>query len=459
MVAFKKIICTVFSLLIISACKQKGYLEDCFCDVKVSYENNREVEGYADKPSYFPSEIVELYIHSKSTMVDVFLVHHTLEEDTVLHYQINNATKQNINECGYKLGYNWDKTFSFELPKELKSGYYSVDLNVGDTSFRIPIAVQPATKNGDILVIASYNTWQAYNVAGGASFYRYNLKYDCDQTLSSFVHFHRPLYTFRNMPYQKGGFEGELNLTHWLEKENIDFDVITDPDFHHQSIDPKTYPFLVIHCHGEYWSEKMYNHLEDYLNNGGNLLYLSGNGIYWKVTYDEAGEQMECVKYGTHKHVHKHDESAGGTWRNLGRPESAVLGTQYTPAGAGTYAPFMVVNPEHWLFDGVTLKKGDLFGESVHGGWASGDETDKITQYSAENIVLLAEGLNKQRLTQLGDEEADKNGGAYLTYYDHPGGGFVFAGSSITFTGGLLKDSVIPKMVLNALNHKKNTQR
>ena len=318
----------MFALLLLMACKQKGYLDDCFCDADVHYENNRIVEGYSEKPSYFPAESVNLYIHTQSPMVDIALVHHNIAEDTVSRYQINNAQIQKINECGYKLGYNWDKSFSFDLPGELKSGYYSIDLNVGDTSFRIPIIIQPASKSGDILVIASYNTWQAYNIAGGASFYRYNLKHDCDQTLSSFVHFHRPLYTFRNTPYQKGGFEGELNLTHWLEKENINFDVIADPDFHHQSIDPKAYPYLVIHCHGEYWSEKMYDQLEDYLNNGGNLLYLSGNGIYWKVTYDETGRQMECVKYATHKNVHCHDKSAGGTWRNIGRPESAILGTQ-----------------------------------------------------------------------------------------------------------------------------------
>lgn len=439
-------------LLVFPSCEEKErFLSDCHCDPTAVHENQRSIEGYVNQPSYAPGDEVKLFIHSKSAEITLFLVQHTEEEDTLLHFEFNGAKPQVIPECGYKLGYSWEESFVFQLPETIPSGYYSVDLNAADTSFRIPLIVRPKKKSADMLVIASYNTWQAYNPAGGASFYRYYLNHECDQTLSSFVHFQRPLYTFRGMPYQKGGFEGELNLTHWLEKEAIDFDVITDPDFHKNPVDPQQYPYLVIHCHGEYWSQEMYNHLEEYLNGGGNLLYLSGNGVYWKVTYDETGEQMECIKYGIADNVHRHDKTKGGTWRGLGRPESAMLGTQYTPAGAGTYAPFMVVQPDHWLFEGIDVKKGDLFGESIHGGWASGDETDKITPHSPKNIVLLAEGLNKQRLTQLGDDEMDKNGGAYLTYYDHPGGGFVFAGSSITFTGGLHKDSVIPRMLLNAL--------
>jgi N,N-dimethylformamidase len=454
MVARTILVIGSLSLLLSSACKQSNsFLTDCFCDPAVVHENTRRVEGYSDQSSYTPDDEVKLFLHSNYTDLVIYLVHHTEKEDTLLNFEFNDAKPQAIPECGYKLGYNWEESFAFQLPNSIPSGYYSVDLNTVDTSFRIPLIIRPKKKSADILVIASYNTWQAYNPAGGASFYRYYLHHECEQTLSSFVHFQRPIYTFRGMPYQKGGFEGELNLTHWLEKENIPFDVITDPDFHNNPINPKDYPYLAIHCHGEYWSEKMYDHLEDYLNKGGNLLYLSGNGIYWKVTYDETGQQMECVKYG--KNIHHHDSTLGGNWRSNGRPESAVLGTQYTPAGAGTYAPFMVVEPNHWLFEGIDVKKGDLFGKSIHGEWASGDETDKITPHSPENIVLLAEGLNKQRLTQLGEDDMDKNGGAYLTYYDHPGGGFVFSGSSITFTGGLHADSVIPKMLLNALNKGK----
>lgn len=455
MVAFVRRIVLFFVMTcVVISCKSDSFLDDCYCDGNNFSKNDRTIEGYSDLPSYFSGDKVRLFLHSKKDSISAFLVHHKLVEDTVKYFDIPDLKQQQINECGYKLGYNWEESYSFELPEDIKSGYYSVDLNTQDTSFRIPLIIKSKESKPDILLIASYNTWQAYNPAGGASFYRYYLDYECDQTLSSFVNFQRPLYTFQGTPYQRGGFEGELNLSHWLEKENIEFDVIADPDFHVSSISPKDYPFLAIHCHGEYWSEKMYDNLEDYLNKGGNLLYLSGNGIYWKVSFDESLEQMECVKYG--KNVHRHDSTAGGKWRNVGRPESAVLGTEYTPAGAGTYAPFMVIQPDHWLYDGIDIKKGDLFGESIHGGWASGDETDKITPNSPENIVLLAEGLNKQRLTQVGDNEQDKNGGAYLTYYDHPGGGFVFSGSSITFTGGLHADSIIPKMLKNALNYKRN---
>ena len=39
-----------------------------------------------------------------------------------------------------------------------------------------------------------------------------------------------------------------------------------------------------------------------------------------------------------------------------------------------------------------------------------------------------------------------------MTYYDHPGGGFVFAVGSLCFTGSLVQDVHLPTIVKNALD-------
>ena len=67
------------------------------------------------------------------------------------------------------------------------------------------------------------------------------------------------------------------------------------------------------------------------------LLYLSGNGVYWKVTWDSTCRIMEIRKDGK---PHYQNGEQGGLWRNLGRPEHAVLGVGYVRPGYMTFAPY-----------------------------------------------------------------------------------------------------------------------
>ena len=59
---------------------------------------------------------------------------------------------------------------------------------------------------------------------------------------------------------------------------------------------------------------------------------------------------------------------------------------------------FTAQRPEHWVFEGTALRKGDRFGTRMlharYGDGASGHETDKISPSSPKNVELLAKGLN-----------------------------------------------------------------
>lgn len=423
------------------------YLEDCFCDENKMVVNESGIEGYTDKESYFPGEEIEVFVHSKAEKYNAYFIHSTQEGEMVKKFTNQKGKEQNYSECAYKNGYDWEKSFSFKLPENLKSGYYMISLENRIDEFHIPLIIKSNNpKNSDILILASYNTWQAYNEAGGASFYRYHLGYDCEFNNSMFISFKRPLYNIKGTLYEGGGFEAELAITHWLEREGIPFHVISDRDFHFNQYTPDEYKSLMINTHGEYWSKDMYDQIENYLGKGGSLMYLSGNGIYWKVTFD--GDRMECQKEFAY---HYQDSTKGGTWRSLNRNESRVLGVAYGYWGYGTFAPYIVVNPDHWIFDGTNVEKGDLIGKSLNRKWASGHETDRRTTVTPKNAVLLAEGLNKQRIHELGDDSKSKDGGAHLMYYDHEGGGGVYAAGSITFGGSLLADSVMSQMTLNVI--------
>jgi hypothetical protein len=108
-----------------------------------------------------------------------------------------------------------------------------------------------------------------------------------------------------------------------------------------------------------------------------------------------------------------------------------------------TVAPFEVVEPEHWVFAGTGLKKGDLFGTRIlhqrYGDGASGHETDKISPSSPKNVQLLARGLNPD------------DGGAHLVFFETPGGGAVFSAGSIAYPTGLLCDAPLSMITGNVL--------
>ena len=130
-----------------------------------------------------------------------------------------------------------------------------------------------------------------------------------------------------------------------------------------------------------------------------------------------------------------------GLWRDLGNPESSLLGIQYSATGYNTYGGYKVVNAYHWAFTNTGVANGDTIGKaSYNKGGASGWLTDKVSEYSPENIEILAKGTNPDF------------GGAELSIYKHSGGGYVFSAGSITFTGSLPVDNTISQVMKNILD-------
>jgi hypothetical protein len=259
-------------------------------------------------------------------------------------------------------------------------------------------------ESSDIAVLLNTNTWAAYNDWGGASLYGY-VNGQNENSLPSAVSFLRP--NPRSQPSIRNHLVGgELQFLTWLAKSELEFDCLTDLDLHISPLDSGV-KLLVLSTHPEYWSAEMYDHLEGFLNSGGSLLYLAGNGIYWKSDLSNEG-LMQVNKRGRE------------LWRNLGRPESAILGVQYTGDDYGTYAPFVVEDASHFLFEGLGLANGETFGHnSLIVPGASGNETDKSGSNSPENGSVLARGLNEPE-------------GGHIFSYLHDSGGLVLSFGSIT---------------------------
>jgi hypothetical protein len=108
-----------------------------------------------------------------------------------------------------------------------------------------------------------------------------------------------------------------------------------------------------------------------------------------------------------------------------------------------TAAPYAVVQADHWVFTGTSLRNGDTFGaaslhERIPGG-ASGHETDKMTAFTPPGTVLLAKGTNSD------------DGGAEMVYYETTSGGAVFSVGSITWPAAILVDPHVSQITANVI--------
>lgn len=237
-------------------------------------------------------------------------------------------------------------------------------------------------------------------------------------------------------------------LLAWLEREGSDYDLYADAQLDDGTLDLAAYAVLVLSAHPEYWTRSMFERVVAWVERGGRLAYLGGNGINCEVVL--RGSQMWARNQltgvdGSLGMPHPDDPAR---WldsrfhRTVG-PEAALLGVATTEAGIMTAAPYSVRRADHWVFEGTELRDGDQFGhESLHErcpGGASGHETDKVSASTPGGAVLLAKGLNP-------DE-----GGADMVVVDHPGGGTVFSVGSITYISSLLVDGTVSKVTRNVL--------
>ena len=82
-------------------------------------------------------------------------------------------------------------------------------------------------------------------------------------------------------------FPADLYLIDWLEATGHQFDVITDHDLHAEGADLLApYNVILTGSHPEYWTAEMLAGMRTYLDQGGRLMYLGGNGFFGVTTID-----------------------------------------------------------------------------------------------------------------------------------------------------------------------------
>jgi hypothetical protein len=305
------------------------------------------------------------------------------------------------------------------------SGLYYVELRSDDGRVGYaPFVVRPPQLGATsrVAVVLPTNSWQAYNFydedgdGWGDTWYAGPPNFTVDLV--------RP---YNNKGVMPRFYRYDLPVLHWLYWNDKKVEFLSDADLDAlKSGDDlaRAYDLVIFEGHEEYASEHAYDALTRYRDLGGNLIFLSANNFFWRVS------ETETVLRKT------------GQYRQIGKPEAQLVGVQYRANDAGqkqgNYGILSAASAP-WLWDGTDLTDGGTFGQAV-GGY--GIEIDATTPESPPGTLVLAEipNLYGPGLT------------AQMTYYETPQGAKVFAAGVLDFGGSALT-SPVGRMLQNLWDH------
>ena len=309
------------------------------------------------------------------------------------------------------------KTVHVRIGADWPSGVYFARLTAADGRIGFaPIVVAPSHLGEHrVAVVEPTLTWQAYNLRDD------NGDGKGDSWYASWsvhtVRLDRP-YLNRGVPYHFRNYD--LPFLHWLAWNGHEADYLSDADLDAVA-DPhalaSAYDLIIFPGHHEYVTTHEYGIVDGYRDLGGNLAFLSANNFFWQVI--RHGRTIDRTKQ----------------WRDLGRPEDALIGTEYRGNDRGEHrGPWIVRDTAdaQWLFAGTGLTDGSTFGNG-------GIEIDKTESDSPRDVHVLAEipDLFGPGFT------------AQMTYYETPTGAKVFAAGAFTLAGSVLANAIVGRMLTN----------
>jgi N,N-dimethylformamidase len=411
--------------------------------------------------------------------------------------------------------FEWDSDFELVIPDDMPSGIYIMRIEAEGHYDAMPFFVCPplGKRRADLCVLVSTFTYTIYGNHARPDFepswlekisswkaypnnpfqYRhyglstYNNHTDgsgiCHASHKRVLFNLRPGYlTFGNATCSGlRHFQADSHLIAWLHNQNIDYDIITDDELDRDGAAAiEGYKAVVTGSHPEYHTSETLNALRDYRDSGGGLVYLGGNGFYWRIVRhpeDPALLEIRRSEDGLRawasepgEYYNAFDGSYGGLWRRNGRPPQQLVGIGFTAQGNFVGMPYKRVCYDKnmdWVFDGINDDLIGDFGFSGHG--AAGFELDRRDEKldDGEDITILAQSYDEdnrfilvpeEMLTHLtnlsGSPEADVKR-ADMVYFETHTGGQVFATGSITFCGSLPwnnYDNNVSKLLRNVIH-------
>jgi len=395
----------------------------------------------------------------------------------------------------------WEPTLEVALPADLPSGLYACHLKGGGREDRIPFVVRPPRDRAtaDLAVLASSATWLAYANLNPLPFdiaellssrvivlHEANLLIDAhpewgaslydvhsDGSGVCYSSLFRPIINMRPGYVSSFGgagsslreFNADTHLIDWLDAKGVAYDLITDEDLHHEGLELlRRYRTVMTPTHSEYWSTEMWDAAKAYVDQGGRLMVMGGNGFYWRIAYHRelpgvievrrSGPAIRTWETGPGEDFQSFDGRRGGLWRALARPPQAIQGVGFVAEGFDVSSAYRR-QPDSFdpraafIFQGIGAEEpiGDF---GLQGGGAAGveiDRADRALGTPAHALVLATSEPHSESYRLVNEEVSimipnvtgptNRRIAADMVFFETAAGGAVFTTGSIAWCGSL----------------------
>ena len=347
-----------------------------------------------------------------------------------------------VREC------QWEPSVEFEIPKDWLSGVYLGKLTAEKTGIQsYVIFIVRDDRPCDLLFQCSDLTWSAYNRwPADYSIYTRHGGRSSTSVPSGTVSFDRPygLFTHPVNKLKKSGGSGEylpweFPMSFWLEQHGYDVSYISNIDTH---TDPdgllRTKGFISV-GHDEYWTLDMYNNVMKARDEGVSLSFFGGNSVLCVVPMLPSGNGTPNratrregfflpVSGKIPEAVKRRMVNVEGFEPNMGPDGAQLMGARLDTSGKGGgggrgSGDWTCGLPDHWLFDGTRMKKGDSIKGLIGWEWHGAPAMD------LPGMNVVAEGTPFVNGKAMGRYTS--------TIYDGPKGNVVFNAATIWWANGL----------------------
>jgi hypothetical protein len=258
-----------------------------------------------------------------------------------------------------------------------------------------------------VAVVMPTRTWQAYNFRDDDRDGQGDTWYATPGHVTARLY--RPFLN-RGVPPHFRAYD--LYFLHWLTRTGKRVDILSQAEL--DGISPaalrKAYDLIVFPGHHEYVTTGEYDAVEGFRDRGGSLVMLSADNFFWRID----------LKNGVMTRIAK--------WRELDRPEAALLGVQYIGNDMGEHRGAWQLRKApatSWLFAGTGYGAGTAFSNAGIEIDHTNSSSPKGTQVIGELPNLLGPGMTGQ-----------------MTYYSTPRGAQVFSAGAFSLAGSIRQKPV-----------------
>jgi N,N-dimethylformamidase len=274
----------------------------------------------------------------------------------------------------------------------------------------------------------------------------------------------RPVVNFSPTHNSLWQLSADMHLIAWLDHAGIAYDMICDEDIDREGVDLlKQWSCVMTMSHPEYTSTRMLDAYQGFTDQGGRLMYMGGNGFYWRIAYrdDKPGViEMRRAEDGSRSWIAEPGEyymsftgEMGGLWWHAGRAPNKLVGNGFIAQGFDASSPYYRTEASRgprsaWMFDGI---EGDVIGDfGLLGDGAAGWELDKanLERGTPPHALVVASSTDHSDTVLLVNEEIghmhprihgsmNEDIRADMMFFETAKGGAVFSTGSIAYVSAL----------------------